>query len=198
MSDDYLSAKDACDWANISRRTLTNRIKAGDVAYEYRGRLLFVSKVDLEALYTERSSKKILGEFPSADCASNLLMEILIELREIKRCNLELAREVARLSKIESSGIASNCQDKEVESASILPHKQPAVSNSLESLPGNKAVLSTNERRAEDAKRRLFAALDEMEEMPMYRGKPSITGIHKLTGIDRGTISKYLDEYQSN
>ena len=31
-----------------------------------------------------------------------------------------------------------------------------------------------------------------MSDIPMYRGKPSIAGSHKETGIDRGAIAKYL------
>ncbi|WP_146154585.1 hypothetical protein [Photobacterium phosphoreum] len=59
-----------------------------------------------------------------------------------------------------------------------------------------KTVTNTsNEKRAEETKKRLFDALSEMSEIPMYRGKPSISGIHKATGIDRGTIAKYLPQW---
>ncbi|ENM5863962.1 helix-turn-helix domain-containing protein [Vibrio mimicus] len=59
---------------------------------------------------------------------------------------------------------------------------------------------SSNEMRAQKAKSRLFEELDklkEINEIPMYRNAPSVTGIHKITGIDRGTISKYLSEWVS-
>lgn len=58
--------------------------------------------------------------------------------------------------------------------------------------------ISSNEIRARKAKIKLFEALNELKEsdsIPIYRGTPSITGIHRLTGIDRGTISKYIKEW---
>ncbi|MDY7588613.1 helix-turn-helix domain-containing protein [Vibrio cholerae] len=58
--------------------------------------------------------------------------------------------------------------------------------------------ISSNEMRAQKAKSRLFEELDKLKEtneIPMYRNAPSVTGIHKITGIDRGTISKYLSEW---
>lgn len=60
---------------------------------------------------------------------------------------------------------------------------------------------SSNEIRAKKSQMQLFEALDKLKEsqnIPMYRGKPSITGIYKITGIDRGTISKYIEEWISN
>ncbi|MGR5200994.1 helix-turn-helix domain-containing protein [Photobacterium damselae] len=59
----------------------------------------------------------------------------------------------------------------------------------------SKAVNRGNEKRAEQTKNRLFKALDSMSDIPMYRGKPSIAGIHKETGIDRGAIAKYLPQW---
>lgn len=59
-----------------------------------------------------------------------------------------------------------------------------------------KTVVSTsNEKRAEETRKRLFDALNEMSDIPTYRGKPSISGIHKATGIDRGAIAKYLPSW---
>ncbi|WP_318492191.1 hypothetical protein [Photobacterium leiognathi] len=57
---------------------------------------------------------------------------------------------------------------------------------------------SPNQQRALEVKERLFAALDELksrDEIPLYRGKPSITKLKEVTGIDRGTISKYISEW---
>ncbi|WP_305843166.1 hypothetical protein [Photobacterium leiognathi] len=57
---------------------------------------------------------------------------------------------------------------------------------------------SPNQQRALEAKERLFSALDELKSrdaIPLYRGKPSITKLKDVTGIDRGTISKYINEW---
>ena len=56
-------------------------------------------------------------------------------------------------------------------------------------------ISASNEKRAEETRKRLFKALSEMSDIPMYRGKPSISGIHKATGIDRGAIAKYLPQW---
>ncbi|WP_318490416.1 hypothetical protein [Photobacterium leiognathi] len=58
--------------------------------------------------------------------------------------------------------------------------------------------VDANEVRAKEAKARLFKELDalkEKDEIPLYRGKPSITKISEITGIDRGTISKYIKDW---
>ena len=75
----------------------------------------------------------------------------------------------------------------------------------LESSSENKAKVNinqsnnqANEQRSLEAKNRLFSALDELksrDEIPLYRGKPSITKLKDVTGIDRGTISKYINEW---
>ncbi|MGF1832045.1 hypothetical protein L4D04_23510 [Photobacterium angustum] len=55
-----------------------------------------------------------------------------------------------------------------------------------------------NEKRSLEVKERLFSALNtlkEKDEIPLYRGKPSISKLKEITGIDRGTISKYLEEW---
>ena len=75
----------------------------------------------------------------------------------------------------------------------------------LESSSENKAKVNigqsnnqANEQRSLEAKNRLFAALDDLksrDEIPLYRGKPSITKLKEITGIDRGTTSKYINEW---
>ncbi|PSW76158.1 hypothetical protein [Photobacterium angustum] len=62
----------------------------------------------------------------------------------------------------------------------------------------NQSNNQANELRSLEAKNRLFSALDELksrDEIPLYRGKPSITKISEITGIDRGTISKYIKDW---
>lgn len=55
--------------------------------------------------------------------------------------------------------------------------------------------LGSNEQREHDTKMRLFDAIDNMDEIPMFRGNPHITRISDLSGITRNTVSKHLDEY---
>ncbi|WP_318511146.1 hypothetical protein [Photobacterium leiognathi] len=74
-----------------------------------------------------------------------------------------------------------------------------AVESRLSALEGTKQTDSSpNQQRALEVKERLFSALDELksrDEIPLYRGKPSITKLKEVTGIDRGTISKYINEW---
>ncbi|KWU29474.1 hypothetical protein AVL52_23345, partial [Vibrio parahaemolyticus] len=66
------------------------------------------------------------------------------------------------------------------------------------SLVSKERLSGDNERRAEEAKNRVFNALNKLLEtnsLPMYRGKISPSGVQRETGIDRGTISKYLEEW---
>ncbi|PSW39191.1 hypothetical protein [Photobacterium leiognathi] len=74
-----------------------------------------------------------------------------------------------------------------------------AVESRLSVLESTKQTDSSpNQQRALEVKERLFSALDELksrDEIPLYRGKPSITKLKEVTGIDRGTISKYINEW---
>ncbi|MGF1832089.1 hypothetical protein L4D04_23735 [Photobacterium angustum] len=74
-----------------------------------------------------------------------------------------------------------------------------AVESRLSVLESTKQTDSSpNQQRALEVKERLFSALDELksrDEIPLYRGKPSITKLKEVTGIDRGTISKYIKEW---
>ena len=74
-----------------------------------------------------------------------------------------------------------------------------AVESRLSALESTKQTESSpNQQRALEVKERLFSALDELksrDEIPLYRGKPSITKLKEVTGIDRGTISKYINEW---
>ncbi|PHZ59836.1 hypothetical protein [Photobacterium leiognathi] len=71
-----------------------------------------------------------------------------------------------------------------------------AVESRLSALESMKQTDSSpNQQRALEVKERLFSALDELKaevKSPLYRGKPSITKLKEVTGIDRGTISKYI------
>ncbi|WP_318448909.1 hypothetical protein [Photobacterium leiognathi] len=88
---------------------------------------------------------------------------------------------------------------------SAIEKRIKAVESRLSALECTKKVnvkrennSSPNQQRALEVKARLFSALDELksrDEIPLYRGKPSITKLKEVTGIDRGTISKYINEW---
>ncbi|ENM3803748.1 hypothetical protein NTH48_003277 [Vibrio cholerae] len=91
-------------------------------------------------------------------------------------------------------------KDSLEQKISTLTNEIIRLSDLIESLIDSKNTYQTssNEMRAQKAKSRLFEELDKLKEtneIPMYRNAPSVTGIHKITGIDRGTISKYLSEW---
>lgn len=91
---------------------------------------------------------------------------------------------------------------------SAIKDRMEAVENRLSALENTKQVkakdntinqnISVNQQRALEAKERVFSALDDLksrDEIPLYRGKPSLTKLKEITGIDRGTISKYINEW---
>ena len=91
---------------------------------------------------------------------------------------------------------------------SVIEGRMEAVENRLSALENTKQVkvkdktinqnISANQQRALEAKERVFSALDDLksrDEIPLYRGKPSLTKLKEITGIDRGTISKYINEW---
>ncbi|MCD9465505.1 hypothetical protein CJF25_21585 [Photobacterium phosphoreum] len=91
---------------------------------------------------------------------------------------------------------------------SVIEKRIEAVENRLSALENTKQVkvkdkkinqnISANQQRALEAREKLFSALDDLKSrdaIPLYRGKPSITKLKEATGIDRGTISKYINEW---
>ena len=89
-----------------------------------------------------------------------------------------------------------------------IEERMGAVENRLSALENTKQVkikdtinnqnISTNQLRALEAKERVFSALNDLKSkgaIPLYRGKPSLTKLREITGIDRGTISKYINEW---
>ncbi|MCD9468935.1 hypothetical protein [Photobacterium iliopiscarium] len=91
---------------------------------------------------------------------------------------------------------------------SVIEERMEAVENRLSALENTKQVkakdktinqnISANQQRALEAKERVFSALNDLksrDEIPLYRGKPSLTKLKEITGIDRGTISKYINEW---
>lgn len=90
---------------------------------------------------------------------------------------------------------------------SAIDERMKAVENRLSALENTKQVkvkdttnqnISANQQRALEAKERVFSALNDLKSrdaIPLYRGKPSLTKLKEITGIDRGTISKYINEW---
>lgn len=91
---------------------------------------------------------------------------------------------------------------------SAIEERMKAVENRLSALENTKQVkvkdtthnqkISANQQRALEAKERVFSALNDLKRrgaIPLYRGKPSLTKLKEITGIDRGTISKYINEW---
>lgn len=90
---------------------------------------------------------------------------------------------------------------------SAIEERMKAVENRLSALENTKQVkvkdttnqnISANQQRALEAKERVFSALNDLKSrdaIPLYRGKPSLTKLKEITGIDRGTISKYINEW---
>ena len=91
---------------------------------------------------------------------------------------------------------------------SAIDERMKAVENRLSALENTKQVkvkdttnnqnISANQQRALEAKERVFSALNDLKSrdaIPLYRGKPSLTTLKEITGIDRGTISKYINEW---
>ena len=88
-----------------------------------------------------------------------------------------------------------------------IEERMKAVENRLSALENTKQVkikdttnqnISANQQRALEAKERVFSALNDLKSrdaIPLYRGKPSLTKLKEITGIDRGTISKYINEW---
>lgn len=77
----------------------------------------------------------------------------------------------------------------------IAKHLPPKKLKSDKTRVKKSDSLGSNEQREHDTKMRLFDAIDNMDEIPMFRSKPHVTRISDLTGITRNTVSKHLDEY---
>ena len=90
----------------------------------------------------------------------------------------------------------------------VIEDRLEAVENRLSALESTKQVkvknttnnknISANQQRALEAKERVFSALNDLKSrdaIPLYREKPSLTKLKEITGIDRGTISKYINEW---
>ncbi|EGQ8494478.1 helix-turn-helix domain-containing protein [Vibrio cholerae] len=166
-----LSILEVCQMTGKSEKTIYRMMGKGKLPYSQIEGKRFVEEEDVWALIPNKAS---------LDKKDSLEQKIST-----------LTNEVIRLSGLIESLI-------DAKSTSQTSNNDEGQKDKTQVKRQNK--ISSNEMRAQKAKSRLFEELDKLKEtneIPMYRNAPSVTGIHKITGIDRGTISKYLSEWVS-
>ncbi|MGF1739465.1 helix-turn-helix domain-containing protein [Photobacterium satsumensis] len=166
-----ISVNDTCNVTGLSRKTIYRKMESGELPYIQQGRKRLVSEADALAL---RPIPKSVSNDTKCHC-----VELRATIESLTQEMTQLKNEVRHLTQAMTS---------------MSKPKEQAPKTKQENAPSGQQ--NANDERARIAKEKLFAALYEMDEIPIYRGKPSITGIHKATGIDRGTISKYIDEWE--
>ena len=186
-----LSIQEICQLTGKSEKTIYRLMNSGKLPYETIG--------------NKRYSKH-------EDIASNFKVNTKnsVDMELSKKVDI-LTAEITRLSTLVESLITPPLQtNQNRQRLKNEPHDNQRLSQdsqrpSKNSVNTSKEITrkppsSSNEIRAEKSKMQLFEALDKLKKsqsIPVYRGKPSITGIYKITGIDRGTISKYIEEWIS-
>lgn len=163
---------EACQVTGLSRKTIYRKMEKGLLVYSVENGKRYISSEDLAPFVKSEQVKKVSKNNVCCECIG--LREEVTELRH------KIEKLTTAIESMTQTNVTTTTQKGDTDTP-----------NATKSLSGD------NAKRSEETKQRLFAALDAMEEIPMYRGKPSITGIHKATGIDRGTVSKYLGEYVS-
>lgn len=164
---------EVCHATGLSRKTIYRKMSDGSLTYSVEKGKRYIEEAALKAL---AKSKKPMTVHEDKVC------HVCVGLRdEVTRLRLEIERL--------ATAVETLTQENDTKKGNTeAPIGRPQLKNST-------SPTGDNAKRSEEAKKRLFSALDSMKEIPLYRGKPSITGIYKATGIDRGTISKYLSEY---
>jgi hypothetical protein len=176
-----LSIQDICQSTGKSEKTIYRLMNDGKLPYKTIGNKRYCTQEDVSANF-------------KVNPKSNVEMELSNKLET-------LTKEVARLSNMIE--LLFNNLQKEGDNQRLSNVSQGQSKSLIEAT--NRTTpppsSSSNEIRAEQSKRKLFSALDKLKEshsLPMYRGRPSITGLYRITGIDRGTISKYIEEWIIN
>lgn len=165
-----LSIIEVCQMTGKSEKTIYRMMNNGKLPYTQINGKRFVDR------------ENILNLLPNKD-----------EIE--KKDNLELkistlTNEIIRLSNLVETLVNNQESSKLINNASEDQVSPPPFKKQHK--------ISSNEIRAQKAKNKLFEALDDLNHsgnIPFYRNAPSVTGIHNITGIDRGTISKYLQEW---
>ena len=174
---ELLRINDACHVTGLSRKTLYRYMDKGILEYQEIDGKRYISLSDLKSTQITKKQKNKKDTKSDTDLEINALRE---EIKSLKNSILELNKTIRQIIPVQKG----NVPDTKIDTKTNLTSK--------ERLSGD------NERRAEEAKNRVFNALNkllEADSLPMYRGKISPSGVQRETGIDRGTISKYLEEW---
>lgn len=179
---ELLRINDACHVTGLSRKTLYRYMDKGTLDYQEIEGKRHIRLSDLKSIQKSKRTKIVSGT--KSDTKSNSekeIKELKEEIKSLKDSVLELNKTLLRLVKAPDLVVSKNTHDTKTKRAS------------------KERISGDNERRAEEAKNRVFEALNKLFEtnsLPMYRGKISPSGVQRETGIDRGTISKYLEEWE--
>lgn len=181
---ELLRINDACHVTGLSRKTLYRYMDKGILEYQEIDGKRYISLSDLKSTQITKKQKIRKDTKSDTDLEINALRE---DIKLLKNSILELNETIRQIMSVQRGNIPTtkgNMSDTKSDTNTNLTSK--------ERLSGD------NERRAEEAKNRVFNALNKLLEanaLPMYRGKISPSGVQRETGIDRGTISKYLEEW---
>lgn len=178
---DLLRINDACHVTGLSRKTIYRYMDKGILEYQEIDGKRHIQLKDLKKIQRKKQTD------PKIDTVSDTKSEIKDLKEEIKSLKNSILQLTECLETVTRTLISDT-------NNFVSRHKKDTKKTAItaETLSGD------NERRAEDAKNRVFHALDLLlknNALPMYRGKISPSGVQKETGIDRGTISKYLQDW---
>ncbi|WP_210457392.1 helix-turn-helix domain-containing protein [Vibrio crassostreae] len=187
-----LSIQEICQATGKSEKTIYRMMNDGKLPYKTISNKRYVAISDIDSHFKIQTRTNT-----EADLSKKIDM---------------LTSEIARLSTLVESLVTNPPSPLRINSQQELTDKdcQEGINDSqsqsfnldkIKSEITKKTPSSSNEIRAKKSKMQLFEALDKLKKsqnLPMYRGKPSITGVYKITGIDRGTISKYIEEWIDN
>ncbi|EOX3946367.1 helix-turn-helix domain-containing protein [Vibrio alginolyticus] len=181
---ELLRINDACHVTGLSRKTLYRYMDKGILEYREIDGKRYISLSDLKSTQLTKKQKRRKDTTSDTNLEINALRE---EIKLLKNSILELNETIRQVMLVQ---IGNTPTPKDSVSG--------AKSDTHTNLTSKERLSGDNERRAEEAKNRVFNALNKLLEansLPMYRGKISPSGVQRETGIDRGTISKYLEEW---
>ena len=179
-----LSILEVCQMTGKSEKTIYRMMNSGALPFTNVGNKRYINKSDLAPHIPKRSSY-------SEDIDVSKKIDVL-------------TAEVTRLSTLVEALIQHQHfyqSDNKSKNQKTVNDNQIQSNDKVAYRVSKHPPSSSNEMRAQKAKAQIFEALNELkisDSIPLYRGSPSITGIHRITGIDRGTISKYLKEWIDN
>lgn len=181
---ELLRINDACHVTGLSRKTLYRYMDKGILEYQEIDGKRYINLSDLKSIQITKKQKSIKDTKSDTDLEINTLRE---EIKSLKNSILELNKTIRQIIPVQKNNITDT-----------KTNTSDTKSDTQKNLASKERLSGDNERRAEEAKNRVFNALNKLLEansLPMYRGKISPSGVQRETGIDRGTISKYLEEW---